>query len=386
MTSSLGVGKRGRARRLTLVLALLCAPKVADAQSVEIEYVAHAAVIIQAGSTRVLIDPYDGSRWMGYGFPSDLEVDAVLITHPHYDHNASYYAGVGVPVLTEPGSYRVGDVELRGLDSEHVGGARFRSNGMAAFNVIWTVVVGDLRLTHVGDNRPLTHEDLEALGGADVLFIPPFHQLPQSLAEAEALGARVVIPIHNALPGLRAEGFTVPDVEDWLAGADAQRHDNNRLSLTRAGLPDSVEIHVLQPHPGVRGWTEELQRAWTLFSEARALRASGDAPGAIPLLTAAVELGPEVMSIALALGEVLVESGRSEDAVRVWELALARSVEGDVEPTLRIRGGLAGLYVEAGRLNEAELLYRAIARAGRTWAEDVVEEADAFLRERSRGR
>jgi L-ascorbate metabolism protein UlaG (beta-lactamase superfamily) len=49
---------------------------------------------------------------MGCTFPDDRDVDAVLLTHSHYAHDPSYYTGEGVPVFTEPGSFRAGDVEL----------------------------------------------------------------------------------------------------------------------------------------------------------------------------------------------------------------------------------------------------------------------------------
>jgi metal-dependent hydrolase (beta-lactamase superfamily II) len=45
-------------------------------------------------------------------FTDDPDIDAVLLTHSHYDHDPSYYTGESVPVLTEPGSFRAGDLEF----------------------------------------------------------------------------------------------------------------------------------------------------------------------------------------------------------------------------------------------------------------------------------
>lgn len=68
--------------------------------------------LTDSGPTRTLIDLDNGNRWMGCTCPDDPDVDAVLLTHPHYDHDASSYTGEGVPVFAELGSFRAGDVEL----------------------------------------------------------------------------------------------------------------------------------------------------------------------------------------------------------------------------------------------------------------------------------
>ncbi len=85
------------------------------AAQVRVEYLAHAAFVVQSPSDhRIVIAPYNGRRWLGYTFPGDFEADAVLVTHPHYDHDAAYYFGAHVPVLRQPGRYGVGDITPRG--------------------------------------------------------------------------------------------------------------------------------------------------------------------------------------------------------------------------------------------------------------------------------
>ena len=87
-----------------------------------VEYIAHAAFIIESpGGTRIAVDPYNGNNWLGYSFPEGLEADAVLVSHPHFDHDATYYFSDLTPVFRTPGEYRLGDVVLRGIESEHVG-------------------------------------------------------------------------------------------------------------------------------------------------------------------------------------------------------------------------------------------------------------------------
>ncbi len=344
---------------------------------VTVEYIGHAAVVVEGGGQRILIDPYNGSRWMGFDFPRDLDVDAVLVTHPHYDHDASYYLNAEVPVFREPGEYRVGAVRLIGIEGEHAGGSRYRDRGIEPFNVIWTVEVGGRRLTHVGDNRVLTASELDAVAETDVLFVPPFHSPGQARATAEALHASLIVPIHYKLPNMAAEGYGLPTVDQWLDGAAAEQLGVNRMSVSESGSA-TLRIVVFSPAPEISGWSSELAEAWGLFARANELSDAAPA-SAGDLLERATGLAPEVMSFPLALAEVQVEGRDVAAAVHTLESALARATEGDIEPTLRARALLAGLYAQTDRTDEATLLYREVLRAGRSYAADAQQEAREFL-------
>ena len=131
-----------------LQISFLAAGLALSAQAaradVDVEFIGHAcfAVTSPAG-TRVVIDPYNSSRWLGYHFPDSVEADVVLVTHPHYDHDASYYWGDSVPVFREPGRSRVGDVELLGVEGHHADpyGKEFGQK-----NTIWLLDVGGVRI------------------------------------------------------------------------------------------------------------------------------------------------------------------------------------------------------------------------------------------------
>jgi L-ascorbate metabolism protein UlaG (beta-lactamase superfamily) len=114
---------------LALAAAAACksdepAPKAA---TVGIEYIAHASFRIhtEAGAT-LLIDPYASRVWLGYDFPDQLlDADAVVITHPHYDHDYGEFIGRAVPwteadtVLRDPGTFEVADAVLTGVAGKH---------------------------------------------------------------------------------------------------------------------------------------------------------------------------------------------------------------------------------------------------------------------------
>jgi hypothetical protein len=57
-------------------------------RTVTLEYIAHACFrVTSPAGTQVLIDPYASRVWLGYDFPPNIHADAVLISHPHYDHS-----------------------------------------------------------------------------------------------------------------------------------------------------------------------------------------------------------------------------------------------------------------------------------------------------------
>src|SRR5262245_61753394 len=157
--------------RWALALALLGAlPSASVHAQVRIEYVAHACFVVESPrGVRVLVDPYNGTRWLGYSFPAPLEADVVLVSHPHYDHDASYYAPARTPVLRAPGIYAFSDLRVTGIAGRH---AQPWGQEFGSANTLWLIEAGGLRIAHLGDTGPLSEESVRALGAVDVLMLP----------------------------------------------------------------------------------------------------------------------------------------------------------------------------------------------------------------------
>jgi L-ascorbate metabolism protein UlaG (beta-lactamase superfamily) len=119
-------------------------------------------------------------------------------------------------------------------------------------NALYRFELGGLSICHMGDvGTPLADAQLDPLRGrVDVLLALAGAgltiALPDLDAAIEAIGPKVVVPMHHRTPSLRYE---VGPVEDFLArrgGDRVVRHDGSMLKLDQARLPETLEIHVLQ--------------------------------------------------------------------------------------------------------------------------------------------
>ena len=84
----------------------------------------------------MVIDPYNTHRWLGYHFPDGLSADVVLVTHPHYDHDASYAVSGHPTVLRLPGRHEIADLTIQGIEGKHADpyGSEF-----GQLNTMWVV-------------------------------------------------------------------------------------------------------------------------------------------------------------------------------------------------------------------------------------------------------
>jgi L-ascorbate metabolism protein UlaG (beta-lactamase superfamily) len=366
-------------------LSLAASPGRAEAH---LEYIAHACFAVESpAGVRVVIDPYNSNRWMGYHFPSDVPAKAVLISHPHYDHDASYYWPVGVPVFREPGQYSVGDIRVTGIEGRHAGpyGAEFGQK-----NTIWLVETGGVRIAHLGDNGPLTPSNYKALGRVDVLLTPA-DDLEHILTSAEIgdirakLSPKITIPMHYRLEALTELPDSLGPVSAWLGEQkNVERLESNRLALSAGSLGNSTMVIVPQPSPKIEPWRESLHQAFALRTKARALLEKGEAgrDEAIGLLRRASELAPDSMLFSYDLASALAGAGSDDGALGVLEIALSAGGGDDWEYTELARDLLAGIHLKRGNTARAAQQYRLILQqAHRT---ELIRRARAFL-EKARG-
>jgi L-ascorbate metabolism protein UlaG (beta-lactamase superfamily) len=240
---------------------------------VRIEYVGHSTVVIDLDGVRLLTDPLLRNRvaHLRRAVPVDAKalrgVDAVLVSHAHYDHldlPSLEKLGKKLPIvlprplggllrkrrfesvleIVREESVHIGALEVRAVPAEHDGG---RGPFGVSADPVGYVVTGSKSVYFAGDTD--LFDGMAELGPVDVGLIPIWgwgpglgkgHLDPRRAAEAAALlRPRVAVPIHwgTYFPihlGLRrAPRFVqLPPVE-FLAAAEQ-------------AAPD-VDVRVLRP-------------------------------------------------------------------------------------------------------------------------------------------
>ena len=189
----------------------------------KITWLGHACFVLEQEGFRVLLDPYRDVP----GLPDlSAEADAVYCSHGHFDH--AYVEGVTLTGRKES-PFTVRETETF-HDPEQ--------GTLRGPNTVRCFTAGGLTVAHLGDlGHPLSPEQLRSIGPCDAVLIPVGGTYTidgaQAFAEAEKLGARVVIPMHYRQGGV---GFPdIADLDGFLAQYPADRihrYDANVLELT----------------------------------------------------------------------------------------------------------------------------------------------------------
>jgi L-ascorbate metabolism protein UlaG (beta-lactamase superfamily) len=211
----------------------------------KITWVGHACFLIEGQGGRVLTDPYD--KKVPYR-PPDFEVDVVLVSHEHSDHNAVERVKGTPTVLRGAGEHAAHGMDFRGISSFH-DEAEGRKRGT---NTIFVFQMEGIRLVHLGDlGHPLTKDQSEALADVDVVFVPVGGFFTIGADEAAALvqsllKARVVIPMHFKTDRLPIV-FPIASVDKFAKRMEnVRRIGSSEVTLTRTSLPKSQEVWILE--------------------------------------------------------------------------------------------------------------------------------------------
>ncbi len=152
----------------------------------------------------LMIDPF--GKEVGLKLPKQ-EVDILLITHEHADHNNREVAKKDTFVIDSPGEYELRGIFMQGIPSFH-DKKKGKERGK---NTIYTIESEDVRVCHLGDfgQDELTDEQLKDIGEIDVLMIPVGGVYTINSQEATKIISqvepRIVIPMHYQIPGLKVK-------------------------------------------------------------------------------------------------------------------------------------------------------------------------------------
>ncbi len=236
---------------------------------VSIQFYGHASfkIVSPAGFT-MLFDPWrnDPSGYWGVWYPEEfpeIEVDAVLSTHAHFDHDATERPNGQMILDRMTGTYGFADVSVEGLADKHqceAPGWYKWTDAMAEFgqpacppdnhhhldNNIYVLTTGGLRIAVWGDNRqnPADHV-WERLTDIDVLVLPvdaSQHILSYAQADAivERINPHVIIPEHYLTKGVSITLSTLGSAREWTL----QQESHEVLNAAELVLnPEQVAQH-----------------------------------------------------------------------------------------------------------------------------------------------
>lgn len=214
----------------------------------KITYLGHATFLLESGSSRILIDPYDDK--VGYPVPK-VDAAAVLVSHEHGDHNNLAMA---------TGSPRV----IRGLAEgtwhtvkEAVDGARISSvptyhddtkGSQRGLNTVFIIEAEGLRVVHLGDlGHPLDDSAANAIGRPDVLMIPVGGHYTIDAEGARGVVARlrpgIVIPMHYKTE-VNA-GWPIGPIDAFLSSARAPKQVGHTVTVEKRAVPQETEVWVM---------------------------------------------------------------------------------------------------------------------------------------------
>ncbi len=232
-----------------------------DSGEVTIEFYGHAAFkITSARGMTMLFDPWrnDPSGYWGVWFPGEfpaVEVDIVLSTHAHFDHDAIFRPQSPMILDRMVGDFALGDVKITGLADKHtcVAPGWYKwTDVLAEFNIpacppdnpghldntIFVVETGGLKIAVWGDNRDQPEDFIwNALQGIDVLILPidgSQHILSYDQVNAviDRLNPHMIIPEHYLTVGTSITLTTLGTADEWAdTQAGAVKLDGGTLKL-----------------------------------------------------------------------------------------------------------------------------------------------------------
>ena len=175
-----------------------------------VEWHGQAAFTLSGDEGRVLIDPFAdmsslAKRGLRFEYPpiEVEEVDLLLVTHKHADHNG-VEAIAGEPAVLRSTAGRLESPlgEVVAIASEHDEEAGTQRGP----NTIFVFTLDGIRVAHFGDfgQRALRPEQGLAIGEVDLLFLPigggPTIGAAPAARIAETLAPRWIVPMHYRTP------------------------------------------------------------------------------------------------------------------------------------------------------------------------------------------
>jgi L-ascorbate metabolism protein UlaG (beta-lactamase superfamily) len=215
-----------------------------------ITWYGHAAFLVETDGLRIILDPFRSPDSGGYE-PIAEPADLVVVSH----ENDRYHSHLGQIV----GSFDVVRALELPPDGAVVRGIRFESvhvyESAERLPEDEVTIVHfrseNLHLVFLGDlGHPLSEEELAPLRDADIVLAaaggPPTIDFPEIPALLDAIGPRVILPMHYKTPKINLNIQPLERFLEVLPGDTVERPGTSSIEITRDTLPAERTIVVLE--------------------------------------------------------------------------------------------------------------------------------------------
>jgi L-ascorbate metabolism protein UlaG (beta-lactamase superfamily) len=226
-------------------------PEVGSAKfGIDVTWHGHSCFTIKDSVNRtIVIDPFDPT--VGYG-QLRLSADALLITHPHFDHDYRPAVRTRAAMLELVESTGTANV-ASGLIVTGIAAAHDAEQGQVnGPDTMYAFQMGGLRCLHVGDlgQVKLTEFQRKMIGAVDVLFIPVGGVTTigpkQAKKIVDELKPGAVFPMHYG----DIRFYKLEPVESFarlFPPAAVQRPGGSTVRVRVSDLTDRPIVYILSP-------------------------------------------------------------------------------------------------------------------------------------------
>lgn len=217
----------------------------------DIIYLGHASFQLKGKRGTVVTDPYHSA--VGFSLPN-VSADLVTVSHDHPDHNSVDAIATTARrerpfIVSQPGEYEVAGISVFGIESYHDA----NQGAERGTNTIYTILLDDIRICHLGDlGHPLSPELVEAIGAVDVVLCPvggAFTISPEQAVEViNTLEPAYAIPMHykTDLHDDKVYG-ELKNLKEFMHEYGMEPQPQAKLHLEKGTLPEETELVVLEP-------------------------------------------------------------------------------------------------------------------------------------------
>ena len=207
----------------------------------DITWLGHSCFRIKGSQAIIITDPFPPE--LGYTLGKQT-ANIITLSHQHPSH--SYAQGIGgePKIIKGPGEYEISGILIIGIATFH-DNQRGQVRGK---NTVYVMEIDGVSVCHLGDlGHVLSTEQVEEIGGVDVLFLPVGGGSTINAAIAAEvilqLEPNAVIPMHYKTPAIKRE---LDSVDVFLKEMGmGQIEPRPKLTLSKSNLPLSTQVFLL---------------------------------------------------------------------------------------------------------------------------------------------